>query len=209
MTQAHHITLSKARKRAKEIARAGAMTHAQALDQIAREAGHAHWGAMLSGDAVWWRNDPTIMRQPYVCEEMLALGIRGIGDWIDICWSKSGLAIVCGAAGSGRTTTIEATRTQMFHMGMPVGVDDAASAAREGRIDGLIKRCLEEFVLVEAEGEGIDKAIAGMMHLGFDNAALSKVFVGGIHQRVTETVAGRQVEAMVLSWPDRKLTTKA
>lgn len=52
MNDAHHTTVSKARKEAKTIARSGAMTHAQALDDIARRAGHSHWKDMLSaGDA--------------------------------------------------------------------------------------------------------------------------------------------------------------
>jgi hypothetical protein len=48
MTDKHHVALDKARKAAKALARSGEMTHQQALDRIAREAGHPHWNAMAS-----------------------------------------------------------------------------------------------------------------------------------------------------------------
>lgn len=50
MTIKHHVALDRARKTAKALSRGGGLTHQQALDQIAREAGFDHWNAMASAD---------------------------------------------------------------------------------------------------------------------------------------------------------------
>lgn len=43
-------TIGRARRAARKLSRTEGMSHQQALDRIARESGHAHWSAMLSGD---------------------------------------------------------------------------------------------------------------------------------------------------------------
>lgn len=46
----HDIDISKARKAAKALARKSGITHQQALDSLARDAGYATWGAWLNAD---------------------------------------------------------------------------------------------------------------------------------------------------------------
>ena len=48
-------TIGRARRAARALSRSGPLSHQQALDAIARDAGHAHWTAMLAADA----SDPT------------------------------------------------------------------------------------------------------------------------------------------------------
>lgn len=43
-----HDPIANAKRRAKELSRAGTMTHQKALDAIARQEGHAHWAAFAS-----------------------------------------------------------------------------------------------------------------------------------------------------------------
>jgi len=46
----HHVALDRARKTAKTLARDGGITHQQALDRIAQEAGFRHWSDMAAAD---------------------------------------------------------------------------------------------------------------------------------------------------------------
>lgn len=48
MTDKHHVTIDRARREAKKIARSTDLSYQQALDRLAIEAGYRHWSEMLS-----------------------------------------------------------------------------------------------------------------------------------------------------------------
>lgn len=46
----HHVAIDRARRTAKTLARKGGITHQQALDRIAQEAGFRHWNDMTAAE---------------------------------------------------------------------------------------------------------------------------------------------------------------
>lgn len=46
----HHVSIDRARRTARALAREGGITHQQALDRVAQEAGFRHWNAMVASD---------------------------------------------------------------------------------------------------------------------------------------------------------------
>lgn len=64
MPDKHHVAIDRARKAAKLLSREGGITHQQALDQIARNAGFQHWNAMASAKPVTETPAPLLLTGP-------------------------------------------------------------------------------------------------------------------------------------------------
>lgn len=192
------MTIKQFKKLARAHSRINGTSYQAELDAIARQNGHHSWGALQRAFCAEpaQHYDPDLRKHPFVCKEILDLKMPKLGSWLDTCSGTSGLVIISGKARMGKSTTMEATRMQLFYRGIAVHAKYAHQIVLDGHIGEILELAQDDIVLLEVEADGLDQAIAKLIQYGFDNEALAKVYRGGIYQQIRD---GR-LEAMILPW---------
>lgn len=129
------------------------------------------------------------------------LGIEDLDGWLALCRSGPGIIIVSGSTSSGKTTTIARTVFLMRRDGYDVVAETSPTTIDHQRIGEIIGKAGKSTVILEAHGTSLDRAIANLMMMGFPNAALSRLFLGGMHQKLEIMPVGpRMLTTGILPW---------
>lgn len=127
------------------------------------------------------------------------LGIQDLDAWLSICRSGPGLVIVSGTTCQGKSTTIRRTVDRLASEGIDAIMEEQNGVFHEGRVREMIDAARTRTVILEGYGSSLDRAIANAMVFGLDNGDLTKVFRGGMHQRLhRQRVGPMSLETMTL-----------